>query len=79
MTQEEIIALAREAGLLAGADMTSERNNLFAAGLVQFATLVAEAEREAWIAALQPAITQRMGAEQVREAIQKVINYRSNQ
>ena len=41
MTQDEIIELAREAGLLAGADMASERNNLFAAGLVKFATLVA--------------------------------------
>ena len=40
MTKDEIIELAREAGLLAGADMTSERNNLFAAGLVKFATLV---------------------------------------
>lgn len=40
MTKDEIIELAREAGLLAGADMASERNNLFAAGLVKFATLV---------------------------------------
>ena len=40
MTKDEIIELAREAGLLAGADMTSERNKLFAAGLVEFASLV---------------------------------------
>ena len=47
MTKDEIIELAREAGLLAGADMASERNNLFAAGLVEFATLVMAAlERE---------------------------------
>ena len=46
MTQDEIIELAREAGLLAGADMASERNNLFAAGLVKFAALVAAKERE---------------------------------
>ena len=46
MTQDEIIELAREAGLLAGADMASERNNLFAAGLVKFATLVMAKERE---------------------------------
>ena len=46
MTKDEIIELAREAGLLAGADMTSERNNLFAAGLVKFATLVMAKERE---------------------------------
>lgn len=46
MTQDEIIELAREAGLLAGADMASERNNLFAAGLVKFAALVVAKERE---------------------------------
>lgn len=36
----------------------------------------ATAEREAWIDALRPAITQRMGAEQVREAIQAAIQTR---
>lgn len=46
MTKDEIIELAREAGLLAGADMASERNNLFAAGLVKFAALVVAKERE---------------------------------
>lgn len=46
MTKDEIIELAREAGLLAGADMASERNNLFAAGLVKFAALVEAKERE---------------------------------
>ena len=39
----------------------------------------AAVEREAWIAGLRPAITQSMGAEQVREAIQKVIRARSQQ
>ena len=46
MTKDEIIELAREAGLLAGADMACERNNLFAAGLVKFAALVVAKERE---------------------------------
>lgn len=47
MTKEEIIAMAREAGLLAGADVASDRNRLFAAGLANFAELVAVKEREA--------------------------------
>lgn len=77
MTHEEIIAMAREAGItfvteFGVASATPEF-------LTRFADLVAAREREAWIAALQPAITRRMGAEQVREAIQKVIHYRRNQ
>ena len=47
MTQDEILRMAREAGLLAGADMASDRNSLFAAGLANFAELVAAKEREA--------------------------------
>lgn len=47
MTQDDIICMAREAGLLAGADLTSDRNRLFTAGLERFAYLVAAAEREA--------------------------------
>lgn len=47
MTQDDILRMAREAGLLAGADLTSDRNRLFTAGLERFAALVAAAEREA--------------------------------
>ena len=47
MTQDEIICMAREAGLLAGADLTSDCNRLFTAGLERFATLVGAAERKA--------------------------------
>ena len=47
MTRDDILRMAREAGLLAGANLTSDRNRLFTAGLERFATLVAAAEREA--------------------------------
>lgn len=47
MTQDEILRMAREAGLLACADMASDRNRLFAAGLANFAALVTAKEREA--------------------------------
>lgn len=35
------------------------------------------AERKAWVEVLRPAITKRMGAEQVREAVQAAIRARS--
>lgn len=47
MTQDDILRMAREVGLLAGADLTSDRNRLFTAGLERFAALVEAAEREA--------------------------------
>lgn len=47
MTKDDIICMARKAGLIAGADMTSERNVLYLVALTNFAALVAAAEREA--------------------------------
>jgi hypothetical protein len=47
MKREDIIAMARKAGLLAQADINSERIQLLLAGLRIFAALVAAAEREA--------------------------------
>ena len=72
MTRDDILRMAREAGFVLSSNATGEAMDRFD----RFAALVAAAEREAWIAALRPAITQRMGAEQVREAIQKAIRSR---
>ena len=47
MSRDDILRMAREAGLLAGADLTSDRNRLFTAGLERFAALIAAEEREA--------------------------------
>lgn len=71
MTHEEIIAMAREAGLgnaLGSVDGLDE--------LTCFAALVAAKEREAWRASLEPAFRGRMGSEQVREIVQSAIRAR---
>ena len=47
MNRDDIIRMARDAGLLAGCDLQDERAQLMLAGLSQFATAVATAEREA--------------------------------
>ena len=74
MTKDEIMRLAAQVwsanGVYIGPSI---------AQLTEFAALVTAKEREAWIVGLRPAITQSMGAEQVREAIQKVIRARSQQ
>lgn len=70
MTKDDILRMAREAGFAVGLGSPALTKHK------RFAALVAAAEREAWIAALKPAITQRMGAEQVREAVQKAIRSR---
>lgn len=69
MTRDEILAMARAAGL-------QRTNPGEAIEVVRFATLVAAAEREAWRNALQPVFQTRMGAEQVREAVQAAIRQR---
>ena len=68
MTHEEIIALAKEAGL----PYLPTPNS----ALVRIVTKAVLIEREAWRNALQPVFQTRMGAEQVREAVQAAIRQR---
>ena len=75
MKRDEIIAMAKEAGsgdMGLNVDGSDHLIGLFE----RFAALVAAAEREAWRNALQPVFLTRMGAEQVREAVQAAIRQR---
>lgn len=75
MKRDEIIAMAKEAGsgdMGLNVDGSDHLIGLFE----RFAALVAAAEREAWRNALQPVFQTRMGAEQVREAVQAAIRQR---
>ena len=75
MTRDEIIDMAKEAGsgdMGLNVDGSDHLIGLFE----RFAALVAAAEREAWRNALQPVFQTRMGAEQVREAVQAAIRQR---
>lgn len=90
MTQEEIIAMAREAGFRTGhIDLTVGEPVPFIAPasgtsciveVQRLVALVAEKaaakEREAWRASLEPAFRGRMGSEQVREIVQSAIRAR---
>ena len=69
---DEIIAMATEAGLNSYRIAPGEA----VAAWERFAALVAAKEREAWRNALQPVFQTRMGAEQVREAVQAAIRQR---
>lgn len=87
MTRDDIINMAREAGMevhpykgeiricsavLTGCDSTDE--------VIRFAALVAAAavaaERESWRKGLEPVFRQRMGAESILVAVQHVIRAR---
>lgn len=76
---EDFYALAtakeREARQEAQRENEALKAKLAASG-VELRRRAVLAEREAWITALRPAITERMGAEQVREAIQQAIRAR---
>jgi len=78
MNQDEIIAMAREAGagLSSIAEPLEHPWKLSQDELERFAALVAAKEREAWRNALQPVFQTRMGAEQVREAVQAALRQR---
>ena len=68
MTHEEIIAMAREAGLSFVPDTNSP--------LARIVRKAVAKEREAWRASLEPAFRGRMGSEQVREIVQSAIRAR---
>ena len=68
MTQDEIIAMAREEGLSFVPDTNSP--------LVRIVRKAVAKEREAWRASLEPAFRGRMGSEQVREIVQSAIRAR---
>ena len=74
MTTNEIIAMAEQAGYPHVGLKWNDQEQAF---LMRFAALVAAKEREAWRNALQPVFQTRMGAEQVREAVQAAIRARS--
>lgn len=75
---DDIIRMAREAGInLTPAQFSGVlEDEVDEFKLAVFAALVAAAEREAWRNALQPVFQTRMGAEQVREAVQAAIRAR---
>ena len=75
MTRDEIIAMAKEAGSMSARFWPDDFTALMSV-FERFAALVAAAEREAWRNALQPVFQTRMGAEQVREAVQAAIRQR---
>lgn len=74
MTREEIIAMARESGF------QECRLELWSGNFLHFAALATAnavaAERDAWRTALAPIFRERMGAEQVLECVQHVIQWR---
>lgn len=72
MNQDEIIAMATEAGLNSYRIAPGEAVAVWE----RFAALVAAKEREAWRASLEPAFRGRMGSEQVREIVQSAIRAR---
>lgn len=78
MNQNELMAMAREAGFEV-TEHAIKATNVFGEideELARFAALVAAKEREAWRASLEPAFRGRMGSEQVREIVQSAIRAR---
>ena len=71
-TPKEITAMAKEAGLNSYRIAPGEAVEVWE----RFAALVADKEREAWRASLEPAFRGRMGSEQVREIVQSAIRAR---